>query len=112
MEDPTAVPQFRTVDIVLDCSYVWDGGLLHGFGASLSKHPATLVLRGISVRDDGSLGDVTDYEVPRETPDSTPPIIFEASGEWESWGKRAASRVLTIHMHQACTKNPSPKTTE
>nr|XP_005016799.3 tapasin-related protein isoform X2 [Anas platyrhynchos] len=81
LEDPTAVPQYRTVDIVLDCSYVWDGGLLHGFGASLSKHPATLVLRGISVRDDGSLGDVTDYEVPRETPDSTPPVIFEASAQ-------------------------------
>uniref|UniRef100_A0A8C3CIV9 TAP binding protein like n=1 Tax=Cairina moschata TaxID=8855 RepID=A0A8C3CIV9_CAIMO len=81
VEDPTVVPQLRRVDIVLDCSYVWDGGLLHSFGASLSKHPATLVLRGISIRDDGSLGDVTDYEVPRGTPDSSPPVIFEASAQ-------------------------------
>ncbi|NWZ31649.1 TPSNR protein, partial [Asarcornis scutulata] len=81
VENPTEVPQYRRVDIVLDCSYVWDGGLLHGFGASLSKHPATLVLRGISVRDDGSLGDVTDYEVPQGTPDSSPLVIFEASAQ-------------------------------
>ncbi|XP_035170187.1 tapasin-related protein isoform X2 [Oxyura jamaicensis] len=80
-EDPTAAPQFRRVDIVLGCSYVWDGGSLHGFGGSLSEHPATLVLRGISVRDDGSLGDVTDYEVPRGNPDSSPPVVFEASAQ-------------------------------
>ncbi|NXK45886.1 TPSNR protein, partial [Chauna torquata] len=81
VEDPTPAPQFRKVDIVLGCSYVGEGGLPGVFGGSYSKHPTTLVLRGISIRDDGSLGDVTDYEVPQENHDSSPPIIFEASAQ-------------------------------
>lgn len=92
---PTPAPPFRRVDIALGCSYVGDidvRGLLHASGGSSSEHPATLVLRGISVRDDGNLDDVTEYKVPQENPDSSSPIVFEASGEWESWGGRAARR--------------------
>uniref|UniRef100_A0A8C2U3J6 TAP binding protein like n=2 Tax=Coturnix japonica TaxID=93934 RepID=A0A8C2U3J6_COTJA len=77
VEDPTPVPGLRKVDIVLDCSYVGEGGLPRAFGGS--QHPATLVLRGLSITDDGTLGDVTDYEISQEDHSSSPPIIFEAS---------------------------------
>ncbi|XP_010157650.1 PREDICTED: tapasin-related protein, partial [Eurypyga helias] len=79
-----AVPAspFRKVDIVLACSYVEeDGRGLRAFGSRLSKHPATLVLRGISVRDDGNLGDVTEYKGPQGSPDLSSPIVFEASDQ-------------------------------
>ncbi|XP_013813476.1 tapasin-related protein isoform X1 [Apteryx mantelli] len=80
-KDPTAAPPFQTVDIVLDCSYVGEDprGLQGAFGDLFSKDPATLVLRDISVRDDGSLGEVTDYKVLQENADSSPRIVFEAS---------------------------------
>nr|XP_009683378.1 PREDICTED: tapasin-related protein [Struthio camelus australis] len=80
-KDPTAAPPFQTVDIVLDCSYVEEdpGGLPGAFGGSFSKDPATLVLRDVSVRDDGSLGEATDYKVPQENADSSPRIVFETS---------------------------------
>ncbi|NXD14814.1 TPSNR protein, partial [Nothocercus nigrocapillus] len=80
---PTAAPPLRTVDIVLDCTYVGEGRRgapdLRAFGGSFSKDPATLVLRGVSVRDDGILGDATDYKVPQEKTDSASHIVFEAS---------------------------------
>lgn len=74
------------------------------FGGSTSEHPATLVLRGVSVRDDGNLDDVTEYKVPQENPDSSSPIVFEVSGKWESWGGGAAIRVLATYVHQVSTK--------
>ncbi|NXC76022.1 TPSNR protein, partial [Anhinga anhinga] len=79
----TPAPQFRSVDIALGCSYVMDDvrGLLRAFSGSSSKHPATLVLRGVSVRDDGNLDDVTEYKVPQENPVSSSPVIFETSAQ-------------------------------
>lgn len=77
VEGLTPVPKLRRVDVVLGCSYVWEGGLSRAFGGS--EHPATLVLRGLSITDDGTLGDVTDYEIPQADHSSSPPIIFEAS---------------------------------
>ncbi|XP_021252300.1 tapasin-related protein isoform X1 [Numida meleagris] len=79
VEGPTSVPELRRVDVVLGCSYVGEGGLPRAFGGS--QHPATLVLRGLSVTDDGTLGDVTNYEIPQEDRSSSPPIIFEASAQ-------------------------------
>ncbi|NXK19430.1 TPSNR protein, partial [Arenaria interpres] len=82
-EVPTpAPPPFRRVDVALGCSYVGEEarGLLRASGGSSSEHPATLVLRGISVRDDGNLDDLTEYKVPQKSSDSSP-IVFEASGE-------------------------------
>ncbi|NXV87386.1 TPSNR protein, partial [Calonectris borealis] len=78
---PTPSPPFRRVDIALGCSYVGEdaGGLLPAFGSPSSQHPAALVLRGISVRDDGNLDDVTEYKVPQKNRDSSSPIVFEAS---------------------------------
>ncbi|KFQ90922.1 Tapasin-related protein, partial [Nipponia nippon] len=83
VQAPAPVPLFRRVDIALGCSYVWEDvrGLLRASGGSSSQHPATLVLRGISVRDDGNLDDVTEYEVPQGNPDSSSPIVFEASAQ-------------------------------
>ncbi|XP_075620362.1 tapasin-related protein isoform X2 [Balearica regulorum gibbericeps] len=80
---PAPVPRFRRVDIALSCSYVGEDvrGLLRAFGSSSSEHPATLVLRGISVRDDGNLDDLTEYKGPQENPDSSSPIVFEASAQ-------------------------------
>ncbi|NWQ88665.1 TPSNR protein, partial [Burhinus bistriatus] len=73
----------RRVDITLGCSYVGEDvrGLLRAPGGSSSERPATLVLRGISVRDDRNLDDVTEYKVPQENPDSSSPIVFEASAQ-------------------------------
>ncbi|NXN31542.1 TPSNR protein, partial [Nycticryphes semicollaris] len=81
-EVPTPAPPFRRVDIALSCSYLAEDikGLLRALGGSSSEHPATLVLRGISVRDDGNLDDLTEYQVPQENPDSSP-IVFETSAE-------------------------------
>ncbi|KFQ65581.1 Tapasin-related protein, partial [Pelecanus crispus] len=83
VQSPTPAPAFRRVDIALGCSYVEDDvrGLLLFPDGSSSKHPATLVLRSISVRDDGNLDDVTEYKVPEENPDSSSPIVFEASAQ-------------------------------
>ncbi|NXL83369.1 TPSNR protein, partial [Alectura lathami] len=78
VEGPTLAPQPRRVDVVLGCSYVAEGGLPSAFGGS--QHPASLVLRGVSVTDDAGLGDVTDYQVPQEDPSSSP-IVFEASAQ-------------------------------
>uniref|UniRef100_A0A8C3M4X7 TAP binding protein like n=1 Tax=Chrysolophus pictus TaxID=9089 RepID=A0A8C3M4X7_CHRPC len=75
----TPVPEIRRVDVVLGCSYVGEEGLPRAFGGS--QHPATLVLRGLSVTDDGTLGDITDYEIPQEDHSSSAPIIFEASAQ-------------------------------
>ncbi|XP_074839735.1 tapasin-related protein-like [Carettochelys insculpta] len=71
--------QLRSVDVVLDCDYIEEavGGFPAGFGRSFSSDPATLVLRGVSVADDGSLDSVTDYEAPGTSTDSTSPLIFE-----------------------------------
>ncbi|NXG83225.1 TPSNR protein, partial [Stercorarius parasiticus] len=82
-EGPTPAPPFRRVDIALGCSFVGADvrGLLRTLGGSSSEHPATLLLRGISVRDDGNLDDVTEYKVPQENPDSSSPIVFEVSAE-------------------------------
>ncbi|XP_025960680.1 tapasin-related protein isoform X2 [Dromaius novaehollandiae] len=79
--DRTATPPFRTVDIVLECSYLGEApkGLLGAFGGSFSKDLATLVLRDVSVRDDGSLGEATHYKVPWKSAGSSSRIIFEAS---------------------------------
>ncbi|NWW53102.1 TPSNR protein, partial [Pedionomus torquatus] len=81
-EVPTPAPSFRRVDIALGCSYLGEDGrgLRHALGGSPSEHPATLVLRGISVRDNGNLDDLTKYQVPRKNPDSSP-IVFETSAE-------------------------------
>ncbi|NWX90829.1 TPSNR protein, partial [Nothoprocta ornata] len=82
-KDPTAAPPLRTVDIVLDCTYVGEGRKgapgLGAFGGSFSKDPATLVLRDVFVRDDGSLGDATDYKVPHKKAASSSRIVFEVS---------------------------------
>ncbi|NWI65971.1 TPSNR protein, partial [Todus mexicanus] len=80
VQTPTLEPPFRRVDITLDCSYVGGDvrGLQRALGSSASEHPATLVLRGVSVRDDGNLDDVTEYKASLEDPDSSP-IVFEAS---------------------------------
>ncbi|NXC20813.1 TPSNR protein, partial [Corythaeola cristata] len=77
---PTPAPPFRRVDIALGCSYVGEDGrgLLRATGSASSEHPATLVLRGVSVRDDGNLDDVTEYKVPGENPGSSP-VVFQAS---------------------------------
>ncbi|NWX11497.1 TPSNR protein, partial [Aegotheles bennettii] len=64
------------VDIVLGCSYL---GEPRGRGGSPAEHPATLVLRGVSTTDDGTLGDGTKYKAPQGNPDSSSPIVFEAS---------------------------------
>ncbi|NXG60616.1 TPSNR protein, partial [Hemiprocne comata] len=74
-------PPFRKVDIVLGCSYMGEDarGFLHTFGNPSSQHPAALVLRGISIRNDGNLGDEAEYKVPQENPDFSSPIVFEAS---------------------------------
>ncbi|KFV19190.1 Tapasin-related protein, partial [Tauraco erythrolophus] len=80
---PTPAPPFRRVDITLGCSYLEEDvrGLLRAAGSAASEHPATLVLRGVSVRDDGNLDDVTEYRVPRENPGSSSPIVFQASAQ-------------------------------
>ncbi|NXS50184.1 TPSNR protein, partial [Balaeniceps rex] len=80
---PTPAPPFRRVDIALACSYVGEdvSGLLHASRGLSSKHPATLVLRSIGVRDDGNLDDVTEYKVPQENPDPSSPMVFEASAQ-------------------------------
>ncbi|NXU50979.1 TPSNR protein, partial [Turnix velox] len=74
-------PVFRRVDIVLGCSYMETDvrGLLRDLGGS--EHAATLLLRGISIRDDGNLDDIIEYKVTQEKPDSSSPIVFEASDE-------------------------------
>ncbi|NXX75580.1 TPSNR protein, partial [Urocolius indicus] len=79
----TPDPVFRRVDIALSCSFVGEDvrGWQPAFGTSSSEHPATLVLRAISVRDDGNLDDVTEYKVPQENPDSSSRIVFEASAQ-------------------------------
>lgn len=94
------------MDIALGCSYVGEDvrGLLRAPGGSSSEHPATLVLRGIDVKDDGNLDDVTEYKVPQENRDPSSPIVFEASGERESWAGRAAAGVLATYMHSASTR--------
>ncbi|NXT82577.1 TPSNR protein, partial [Zapornia atra] len=76
-------PGFRSVDIALGCSYVEEAarGLPRAVGSSPSEHPATLVLRGVSVTDDGNLEDITEYNSPEENPDSSSPIVFEASAQ-------------------------------
>ncbi|XP_030393583.1 tapasin-related protein isoform X7 [Gopherus evgoodei] len=73
--------QLRSVDVVLDCHYVEEavGEFPGAFAGSFSSDPATLVLRGISIADDGSLDSVTNYEAPGTKTDSTFPIIFEVS---------------------------------
>ncbi|KFV64454.1 Tapasin-related protein, partial [Dryobates pubescens] len=80
VESSTPVPPFRRVDVILLCSYVGEDvrGLHPAFRSSSSEHSAALVLRGISVRDDGNLDDVTEYKVPLEDSGS-PSIVFEAS---------------------------------
>ncbi|NXI91105.1 TPSNR protein, partial [Psophia crepitans] len=83
-EAPAPAARFRSVDIALSCSYVGDDvpGLLRGaFGSAAPQHPAALVLRGVSVRDGGDLGDVTDYEGPRGNPDASSPVVFEVSAQ-------------------------------
>ncbi|NXI48708.1 TPSNR protein, partial [Chloroceryle aenea] len=78
-EAPTPVPPFLRVDIALPCSYVGDD--VRDPGSLSSEHPAVLVLRGISVRDDGNLYDETEYKVPKGYPDSSSPIVFEVSAQ-------------------------------
>ncbi|OPJ69347.1 tapasin-related protein [Patagioenas fasciata] len=80
---PTPAPPFRRVDIILGCSYLGEnaGGSPRASGGSSSKHPATLVLRSVSVRDDGNLDDVTEYKAPQKKPDSSSPVVFEASAQ-------------------------------
>ncbi|NXC50402.1 TPSNR protein, partial [Penelope pileata] len=73
------MPQLRRMDVVLRCSYTGEGRQLGAFGGS--QHPATLVLRGLNVTDDGSLGDVTDYKPPQGHHGSSQPIVFEASAQ-------------------------------
>ncbi|NXL46489.1 TPSNR protein, partial [Podilymbus podiceps] len=79
----TPAQPFRRVDIVLGCSYMEEDvrGFLRAAGDSSSELPATLVLRGISVRDDGNLDDVAEYKVQQENPDSSSPIVFEVSAQ-------------------------------
>lgn len=103
---PTPVPPFRRVDIALGCSYLGEdaGGSPRASGGSSSKHPATLVLRSVSVRDDGNLDDVTEYKAPQKKPDSSSPVVFEASGEWESWGGRPATGVLAAFLYCVSTR--------
>lgn len=81
--EPAPGSQLRSVDVVLDCHYIQEavGGFPGAFGGSFSSDPATLVLRGVSVTDDGSLDSVTNYEAPGTSSDSSSPIIFEVSGE-------------------------------
>ncbi|XP_003202716.2 tapasin-related protein [Meleagris gallopavo] len=79
VEGTTPVPEICRVDVVLSCSYEGEGGLPRAFGGS--QHPATLVLRGLSVTNDGTLGDVTNYEIPQKDHSSSAPIIFEASAQ-------------------------------
>ncbi|XP_032629354.1 tapasin-related protein isoform X1 [Chelonoidis abingdonii] len=73
--------QLRSVDVVLDCHYIEEavGKFPGAFAGSFSSDPATLVLRGISIADDGSLDSVTNYEAPGTKTDSTFPIVFEVS---------------------------------
>uniref|UniRef100_A0A8C8SAE9 TAP binding protein like n=2 Tax=Pelusios castaneus TaxID=367368 RepID=A0A8C8SAE9_9SAUR len=80
-EEPAPGSQLRSMDVVLDCNYIEEavGGFSSAFGGSFSSDPATLVLRGVSITDDGSLDSVTNYEVPETSADSTSPIIFEVS---------------------------------
>ncbi|XP_010082988.1 PREDICTED: tapasin-related protein, partial [Pterocles gutturalis] len=80
---PTPAPPFRRVDIALGCSYMGEDvtGSLRASGGWASEHPATLVLRSVSIRDDGNLDDITGYKVPQENPDSSSPIVFEASAQ-------------------------------
>uniref|UniRef100_K7FFZ5 TAP binding protein like n=1 Tax=Pelodiscus sinensis TaxID=13735 RepID=K7FFZ5_PELSI len=79
--EPAPGFQLRSVDVVLDCHYIEEavGGFPGAFAGSFSSDPATLVLRGVSIADDGSLDSVTNYEVPGTSADSTSPIIFEVS---------------------------------
>ncbi|NXN14041.1 TPSNR protein, partial [Indicator maculatus] len=83
VEFPTPVPPSRRVDIALLCSYVGEDvrSLQLAFGSSSSEHSATLVLRGISIRDDGNLDDITEYKVPQEDSGSPSSIVFEASAQ-------------------------------
>ncbi|NXJ78548.1 TPSNR protein, partial [Trogon melanurus] len=80
---PTLKPPLHRVDIALGCSYVVEDGrgFLPAFRDWSSQHPATLVLRGVSVRNDGNLNDGTEYKVPQESPGSSSPIVFEASAQ-------------------------------
>ncbi|NXS55516.1 TPSNR protein, partial [Brachypteracias leptosomus] len=82
-EAPTPAPLFRSMDITLACSYKEEDArsFQRAFGSLSSEHPAILMLRGISVRDDGNLGDVTGYKVPQQDPGSSSPIVFEASAQ-------------------------------
>ncbi|NXG49413.1 TPSNR protein, partial [Psilopogon haemacephalus] len=83
VDSPTPLPPFRRVDIALLCSYMREDvrGLQPAFGRLSSEHSATLVLRSIRVRDDGNLGDVTEYKVPQEVSGSPSSIVFEASAQ-------------------------------
>ncbi|XP_064361500.1 tapasin-related protein isoform X3 [Dromaius novaehollandiae] len=106
--DRTATPPFRTVDIVLECSYLGEApkGLLGAFGGSFSKDLATLVLRDVSVRDDGSLGEATHYKVPWKSAGSSSRIIFEASVELQSSSCNTSLRthlggLVTLDCHFA-----------
>lgn len=82
-EDLGPRSSLRSVDVVLDCLYIEEtaGDLPGSFASSFSQDSATLVLRDVSVINDGSLDDVTNYEVPGASTGSAPPLIFEASGE-------------------------------
>ncbi|NXP46058.1 TPSNR protein, partial [Heliornis fulica] len=80
---PAPVSGVRRVDVALGCSYVGEAGrsLPRAFGGSSSAQPVTLVLRALSVRDEGNLGDITEYRNPEEKPDSSWPLVFEASAQ-------------------------------
>ncbi|XP_019404515.1 PREDICTED: tapasin-related protein isoform X2 [Crocodylus porosus] len=82
-EDLGPSSSLRSVDVVLDCLYIEEaaGNLPGSFASSFSQDSATLVLRDVSVIDDGSLDDVTSYDVPGASTGSAPPLIFEASAK-------------------------------
>ncbi|KYO22280.1 tapasin-related protein isoform X1 [Alligator mississippiensis] len=82
-EDLGPRSSLRSVDVVLDCLYIEEtaGDLPGSFASSFSQDSATLVLRDVSVINDGSLDDVTNYEVPGASTGSAPPLIFEASAK-------------------------------
>ncbi|XP_006891417.1 PREDICTED: tapasin-related protein [Elephantulus edwardii] len=70
--------QWRAVDVVLDCFLVKDSGRRGTFASNENRAKALLVLKQVSVLDDGSLEGFTDFQQGSAAQED-PPVIFEAS---------------------------------
>ncbi|XP_069889961.1 tapasin-related protein-like [Dipodomys merriami] len=78
--DPAAEPPWRQVDVVFDCFLVTEGGSPGAWAARGPREKASLVLKGVSAPDDGSLEGLTDFQGDPVTP-GDPSASFQASVE-------------------------------